>query len=89
MPIQGTNISVMQPATADQVMNSIMHAGQTETINVDMSTPLYILAPGAPLTIQIPNNDEDTLPVAPVIEIPLQGDVANEVSENKNDWIFH
>lgn len=81
VPIQGTNISVMQPATADQLMNSIMHSGQTETINVDMSTPLYILAPGAPLTIQIPTN-EDVLPVAPVVEIPIQNDTANEVLEN-------
>lgn len=81
VPIQGTNISVMQPATVDQVMNSFMHAGQAETINVDMSTPLFILTPGAPVTIQIPNN-EDTIPVAPVIEIPLQSDILNEVCES-------
>lgn len=81
--MQGPNISVMQQAMADQIMNytPIVHVGQSETIiqNVDMTTPLYIFTPGAPVTIQIPAN-ENTVP-ASLIEIPMQHDVVNEVSE--------
>lgn len=71
----------MQPT--DQVMNyaPIMHTTQTETIiqNIDMTAPVYIFTPGAPVTIQIPTN-ENTMS-ASVIEIPLQTDTVNEVSE--------
>lgn len=67
----------------DQIMNytPIVHAGQAETIiqNVDMTTPLYIFTPGAPVTIQIPTT-ENAMP-ASLIEIPMEHDVVNEVSE--------
>lgn len=78
------NLAVVQPAMGDQVMDytPIMHAGQTETIiqNVDMTAPVYIFTPGTtPVTIQIPTND-NTMPPS-VIEIPMQTDIVNEVSE--------
>lgn len=77
------NISVMQSVMADQMMNyaPILHTGQAETIiqNVDLSAPVYIITPSAPVTIGIPTN-ENTIP-ASVIEIPLSNDMANEVSD--------
>lgn len=98
VPIEGANISVIQPGMAEQIVNyaPIVHtipAGQTETIvqNVDPTTPLYIVTPAAaPVTIQIPANQS---PIPPhVIEIPMQTNQPHEVSEfisiKRNVWLF-
>lgn len=82
MPIQGTSISVMQPAMADQI-TPIIHtvsAGQTDCFaqNIDGSTPLYIFTPVTPVTIQIPMN-ENTLPTT-LVEIPVQNEITTDVS---------
>lgn len=97
VPIEGANISVIQPGMAEQIVNyaPIVHtipAGQTETIvqNVDPTTPLYIVTPATtPVTIQIPAN-QNPIP-SHVIEIPMQPN-QHEVSEfifvEYSDWLF-
>lgn len=85
VPIQGTNISVIQPGSADQMVNytSITHpipSGQTENYicSVDAATPLLILTPVTPLNDPMSTNNIAS--TAPVIEIPLHCDIPNDVS---------
>lgn len=89
VPIQGTNISVMQPGVPDQIINytPIVHTipGQTDgyIYDVDAATPLLILTPVTPMNATQITSSENPPPQtpAPVIEIPLHSEVLTEVSE--------
>lgn len=82
IPIDG-NISIVQPTIGEHIFNytPITHTVQTDVAetfvqNIDSTTPLYIVGP---VSIQIPSN-ENTIP-PPVIEVPSQNGITNEVSE--------
>lgn len=94
VPVQG-NFSVMHQA---EIVNCapIVHTIPPDqnngyVQNVDPSTSLYIIAQ-APLTIQIPN--ENTMhphaatSTATAIEVPMETNVTNMVSEFKIRLIF-
>lgn len=85
-PHQGTNISVIQPGISDQMVNyaPIVHTipaqGEGYIYDVDSAAPLLILTPITTVnSTQITSNENP--PPASVIEIPLQNEVINEVSE--------
>lgn len=94
VPVQG-NFSVMQQAEIVNcapivhTMPPVQNNGYVQ--NIDPSTSLYIISQ-APLTIQIPN--ESTMhPAAAVsaataIEVPMETNVTNMVSEFKIRLIF-
>lgn len=86
VPIQGTNISVMQPGVPDQMINytPIVHTIPAQTdgyiYDVDAATPLLILTPVTSMNATQITSSENP-PPAPVIEIPLHSEVLTEVSE--------